>query len=442
MARRLSDLFASTDRSDGMAKIVGGIGASHTPTIGFAKDARKQDDPGWAPIFTAFDKVRDWLTRQRVDVLFMTYNDHITSFFFDHYSAFALGVDEEYHPADEGGKPRSVPPVAGHAELARHIGYSLMADEFDMSFFQGKPLDHGILSPLSVIGDETGKWHGSIVPLQVGVLQLPIPSAKRCYKLGKALRRAILSYPDDDLRVAVVATGGLSHQVHGERAGFINEEWDEEFLHLLETAPEKLADMRVAEYARLGGMEGSEVITWLIMRGALSDTVTKVHQQTYAPSVTNIGTLIFEDLGGDPDPREAEAHREHIRRQLAGAEELHGTYPYTLERSRKGFRVNDFLHRLIEPAHRERFVSDFEALADEYALTEEEKDLIRRRDWIGLIRYGAIFFVLEKMAAVLGVSNPEVYASFRGETLEQFLATRKVGMTYGVGGGDKTGSGS
>ncbi len=424
-----------------MAKIVGGIGASHTPTIGFAKDARKQDDPGWAPIFTAFDQVRDWLTRQRVDVLFMTYNDHITSFFFDHYSAFALGVDDRYVAADEGGNPRDVPPVAGHADLARHIGYSLMADEFDMSFFQGKALDHGILSPLSVLGDETGAWSGSIVPLQVGVLQLPIPSARRCYKLGKALRRAIQSYPDEDLRVAVVATGGLSHQVHGERAGFINEEWDQEFLNLLENAPEKLADMRIAEYAKLGGMEGAEVITWLIMRGALSDTVTKVHSQTYAPSVTNIGTLIFEDLGDEPDPAEIAAHREHIGRQLAGAEELQGTYPYTLERSHKGYRINDFLHRLIEPAHRERFVNDFEALAAEYSLSEEEKELIRNRDWIGLIHYGAIFFVLEKMAAVLGVPNPQVYASFRGQTLEEFLATRKVGITYGVGGGNSKESG-
>ncbi len=424
-----------------MAKIVGGIGASHTPTIGFAKDARKQDDPGWAPIFTAFDQVRDWLTRQRVDVLFMTYNDHITSFFFDHYSAFALGVDERYVAADEGGNPRDVPPATGHADLARHIGYSLMADEFDMSFFQGKALDHGILSPLSVLGDETGAWSGSIVPLQVGVLQLPIPSARRCYKLGKALRRAIQSYPDEDLRVAIVATGGLSHLVHGERAGFINEEWDQEFLNLLENAPEKLADMRIAEYAKLGGMEGSEVITWLIMRGALSDTVTKVHSQTYAPSVTNIGTLIFEDLGDEPDPAEIAAHREHIGRQLAGAEELQGTYPYTLERSHKGYRINDFLHRLIEPAHRERFVNDFEALAAEYSLSEEEKELIRNRDWIGLIHYGAIFFVLEKMAAVLGVPNPQVYASFRGQTLEEFLATRKVGITYGVGGGNSKESG-
>src|SRR4051794_15966053 len=120
-----------------------------------------------------------------------------------------------------------------------------------MSFFQGKPVDHGVLSPLSMMGDEEGPWPGSIVPLQVGVLQLPIPNARRCYKLGKSLRKAIQSFPDDDLRVAVAATGGLSHQIHGERAGFINEAWDREFLDLLETDPEKLVDKRIAEYATL-----------------------------------------------------------------------------------------------------------------------------------------------------------------------------------------------
>lgn len=418
-----------------MARIIGGIGASHSPTIGFAKDTNKQNDPVWAPIFEGFGKVRQWVQDQKIDTLFIIYNDHITSFFFDHYSAFALGVDDRYVAADEGGGPRNVPPARGHAALARHVAAALVADEFDMSFFQGKPLDHGCLSPLSMMGDDNGPWGGSIVPLQVGVLQLPIPSAKRCYKLGKSLRKAIQSFPDDNLRVAVVGTGGLSHQVHGERAGFINEDWDREFLELIETAPERLVQKRLAEFATLGGMEGAEVIMWLIMRGALSDKVRKVHSQTYAPSATNIATVIFEDLGGDPDPAEIEAYRAHMGYELAGADKLGGTYPFALEGSLKSFRLNDFLHRLIEPEHRRRFLQEFDALADQYALTAEERELVRGRKWIEMIRRGVSFFVLEKMAAVIGVSNPEVYASMRGETLEQYLATRKAPVTYSVAGG-------
>ena len=419
-----------------MARIIGGIGASHSPTIGYAKDTGKQNDPAWKPIFEGFDAIRGWVHAKKIDVIFMIYNDHITSFFLDHYSAFVLGIDDRYVAADEGGGPRDVAPAMGHLGLSQHIATSLVADEFDMSFFQGRPVDHGFLSPLSMLGDERGPWQGRVVPLQVGVLQLPMPSARRMWKMGQALRRAIESYPED-LNVAIMATGGLSHQVHGERAGFLNEAWDAEFLDLLENAPEQLVNMRIAEYAAKGGMEGAEVIMWLIMRGALSDQVKLVHKQTYAPSMTNIATLVFEDQGGEPDAASVAEHRKHIGHELEGAGALHGTYPFTHARSHSNLRINGFLHALVKPAHRARFVSDFEALATEHGLSEEEKDLIRNRKWIEMIRRGVNFFVLEKMAAVLGVSNPEVYAAFRGETIEQFQATRKVSMKYSVAGGSK-----
>ena len=417
-----------------MARIIGGLGASHSPTIGFAKDTGKQHDPAWKPIFDGFDAIRSWVHDKRIDVVFMVYNDHVTSFFFDHYAAFALGIDDRYDAADEGGGPREVPPAHGHLGLSQHIAMAMVADEFDLSFFQGKPVDHGLLSPLSMLGDANGPWPGQIVPLQVGVLQMPVPSAKRMWKLGKTLRRAIESYPED-LNVAIMATGGLSHQVHGERAGFLNEAWDAEFLDLLETSPETLVNMRIAEYAAKGGMEGAEVIMWLIMRGALSDQVRLVHKQTYAPSVTNIATLVLEDLGGAPDPQAVDAYRRHIGHELEGVADLPGTYPFTHARSHANLRLNAFLHDLVLPAHRARFVNDFEALASERGLTDDEKTLVRERRWIEMVRRGVSFFVLEKMAAVLGVSNPAVYAAFRGETLAQFLATRKVPLTYSVAGG-------
>jgi len=419
-----------------MARIVGGIGASHSPTIAFAKDTNKAQDPNWAPIFEGFNEVRTWVEMNEIDSLFIIYNDHISSFFFDHYSAFALGVDDRYEAADEGGGPRNVPAMKGHAELARHIGQALVADEFDMSFFQKKPLDHGCYSPLSMIADNDAGWTGSIVPLQVGVLQFPIPNAGRCYKLGQSLRKAVQSFPDEELKGAIVATGGLSHQVHGERCGFNNTQWDDEFLELLETVPRKLVDIRLAEYAELGGMVGAAVIMWLIMRGALSDKVLKVHSSTYLPSMTNIATVIFEDLGEPPAREDLTAYRKHMAYELAGVENLEGTYPFTLERSHRAFRVNDFLHRLTFPDHRARFISDLEALFGEFELTEEERSLVRDRKWIEMIRYGVSFFVLEKMAAVVGQSNPEVYASMRGEDLETFQKSRNVKMHYSVAGGD------
>lgn len=416
-----------------MARIIGGLAVSHTPTIGFAVDHDKQDEAAWAPIFESFKPVKAWLQQRKPDVLFYIFNDHVTSFFFDHYSAFALGVDEQYGVADEGGNPRELPAIGGHAALSRHIGQSLMADEFDMSFFRDKPLDHGFFSPMSALLPCEDGWPVEIVPLQVGVLQFPIPSAARCYKLGQALRRAIESYPED-LKVAIVATGGVSHQVHGERCGFNNPEWDAQFIDLFVNDPVQLTRLTQAEYASLGGMEGAEVITWLIMRGALSATVEQRHYDYYLPSMTGIATLLLENRDR-PVPAEVNArHLAHIGHQLAGAEQLEGTYPFTLERSARGYRLNKFLHRMIEPAWRARFLQEPEAMYEEAGLSEEERDLLRRRDWRGLIHYGAIFFVLEKLGAVLGISNLDIYAAMRGQSLPDFMKTRNQQLLYSVAG--------
>lgn len=419
-----------------MATIIGGIAASHTPTIGFAFDRDKRHDPAWQPVFEAFDPVRQWIQDQRPDVLLLTYNDHITSFFFDHYSAFALGIGQEWHVADEGGGARDLPPIAGHPQLAAHIAQSLVGEEFDLSCFQGKPLDHGCFSPLSMLCEHQPDWPAKLVPLQMGVLQFPIPTARRFYKLGQALRRAIESYPED-LRVAVVATGGLSHQVHGERAGFNNVEWDHQFLDLFEKDPEQLADMTHAEYAALGGMEGAEVIMWLTMRGALGAKVACKHRSYYLPSMTGIATVIFECDAGPLPQSVLERHREAMGKQLQGAEKLQGTYPFTVERSVKGYRLNRFLHDLIIPAQRARFLAEPEAALAGAGLTEQERDMVRRLDWRALIQYGASFFVLEKLGAVVGVSNLHIYAAMRGQTLEQFQATRNApGALYSVAGKD------
>lgn len=419
-----------------MARIIGAVACSHTPTIGFAFDKNKQQDPVWAPIFKAFAPVQQWLADKKPDVLFFIYNDHVSSFFFDHYSAFSLGVGERHEVADEGGGARDLPALAGHPALARHIGRSLVADEFDMSFFQDRALDHGVFSPMSLLCPHEPAWPIPVVPLQVGVLQSPVPSARRCYKLGQALRRAIESYPDD-IKVAIVATGGLSHQVHGERAGFNNTAWDAQFLDLIENDPVRLTEMTQAELATLGGMEGAEVIMWLVMRGALSSNVRKTHQSYYLPSMTGIATAIYENLASPPVAGEVERHRRHIDKELAGVEALQGTYPFTLETSVRAYRLNKFLHGMTRPAHRAAFLADEEAAFDDAALTDKERDMVSGRDWRGLIQYGVIFFMLEKLGAVVGVSNLHIYAAMRGQSLEEFQQTRNApGALYSVAGKD------
>jgi gallate dioxygenase len=377
--------------------------------------------------------VQRWLKEKKPDVLFFIYNDHITSFFFDHYSQFALGVGDQYSVADEGGGPRKLPPIEGHPRLAQHIANGLVADEFDLSYFQGKGLDHGCFSPLSVLWPHEPAWPGAIVPLQVGVLEFPIPSAKRCFKLGRSLRKAIESYPED-IKVVVVGTGGLSHQVHGERCGFNNTPWDMEFLELLERNPEALTRLTIAQYAERGGFEGAEVIMWLIMRGALSTRVKKLHQSYYLPSMTPIVTAIYENDSDDSMDESTADYSARIYLQWAGIEKLEGTYPFTLDRSVKAYRLNHFLHRLIGPEFRQNFLSDAEPLFEQSGLTEEERDLVRRRDWRGLIRYGVIFFLLEKLGATVGTTNLHIYAAMRNQSLEAFQKTRNAQVLYSVAG--------
>ena len=189
-----------------MAIILGGIGTSHVPTIGGAYDRKKQNDPDWAPLFAGYERVKTWLDEKRADVLVFFYNDHASTFFFDHYPTFALGVSETYPIADEGLGPRAIPPLKGHAGLARHMADCLVNDEFDISVFQDLPIDHGVHSPLTMFWPPAPDWPGKIVPIEVNVLQHPIPTPMRCWKLGQAVRRAVLSYPED-LKVVIVGTG-------------------------------------------------------------------------------------------------------------------------------------------------------------------------------------------------------------------------------------------
>lgn len=279
-----------------MATIIGGIGTSHVPTIGLAYDRQRQRDPAWAPLFDGYVPVARWLERKKPDVLLFFYNDHANSFFFDCYPTFALGVSPSFGMADEGAGRRPLPDIQGHPALAAHLADCLLNDEFDMATFQDRPLDHGCNSPLSLMWPHEPAWPGAILPIAINVLQYPLPTAARCYKLGQAVRRAIESFPEE-LSVVVVGTGGLSHQIHGERTGFNNEQWDTEFLRLIVDEPERLAAMRHADFIRLGGAESVEVIMWLAMRGALDGEIRCTHQNQYLATTTNMVVAIYEPAG-------------------------------------------------------------------------------------------------------------------------------------------------
>jgi gallate dioxygenase len=406
-----------------MARLIGGIGTSHVPIIGAAYDRGQQLEPAWRPLFEGYEPIAGWLAEQRPDVLLMFYNDHVTTFFFDLYPTFSIGVDATFELADEGTGQRPLPRLKSDPAFAAYLTEWLINEEFDLAIFQDRPVDHGCHAPLPLLWPHEPDWPGAVIPIAINVLQYPLPTALRCYRLGQAVRRAIDAYPRD-IKVAVVGTGGLSHQVHGERTGFNNVAWDQEFLDRLHRDPQSLARMTHAEFVRRGGAESVEQIMWLAMRGALSQEVTKLHENYYLATTTAMACVLYEEPGGRAAPAMPPA--EYRNPQLMGLDDVAGTYLMDVRQSSKALTLNRFFWRMREQAHRDAFVADEEALYERSGLTEEERGLVRRRDWIGLVRYGVIFFVLEKFARVVGKTNLEVYASMRGETLEQYLSTRRV----------------
>jgi len=112
--------------------------------------------------------------------------------------------------------------------------------------------------------------------------------------------------------------------------------------------------------------------------------------------------------------------------QLVGIEELTGTYPFDIRQSIKAMRLNRFFWQMREPSARALWLESRASAYDAASLTDEERALVDNADWLGLIRYGVCFFVLEKFARVVKVTNLGMYASMRGETLEAFLKTRRV----------------
>lgn len=284
-----------------MAKIVAGIGTSHVPSIGRAYDQNKQQDPAWQPLFEGYEPVKRWLAEEvKADVVILIYNDHGTEFFLDRYPTFALGVADQYRVADEGYGRRPLPDFPGDADFSEHLANALVADEFDLTLCQEMELDHGFLTAMPLLwAHNENQWPVKVVPLLTNVIQHPIPSGRRCFKLGQAIRRAVESYPED-LRVVVVGTGGLSHQLNGERFGWINEAWDREWLQRIQDEPHVLAELSHKEVMTAAGAEGGEVIMWLTMRGAMTQEVEQVHQFYYAPMTTGIGLLALNTVGDVP----------------------------------------------------------------------------------------------------------------------------------------------
>jgi len=283
-----------------MARITASVYTSHVPAIGAALDLGKDKEPYWQPVFKGYEFSQRWLKDNRPDVIFLIFNDHATAFSLDMIPTFAIGTAASYQPADEGWGPRPVPTVIGHPELASHIAQSVIQDDFDLTIVNRMDVDHGLTVPLSLMcGTQdpvNGAWPCPVIPFAVNVVQYPVPSGRRCYNLGRAIRKAVESY-DEDLNVQIWGTGGMSHQLQGPRAGLINKAFDNNFLDRLIADPEGLAGVPHIDYVREAGSEGIELVMWLIARGAMNDKPPTVRHRFYHVPASNtaVGHLILEN---------------------------------------------------------------------------------------------------------------------------------------------------
>ena len=276
-----------------MARIVGAVTTSHVPAIGRAIARNLQGDPYWKPFFDGFGPVHDWLARVRPDIAVVLYNDHGLNFFLDKMPTFSVGAAPQYENADEGWGIPTLPAFPGDQALSWHLIEHLVDREFDITTCQEMLVDHAVTLPMALLWPGSDAWPVRMVPVCINTVQFPLPSAARCYKLGQALGEAIASY-DEDLRVVVIGTGGLSHQLDGRRAGFINKAFDLEFMDRLVSDPQWVTQYSIPQLVELAGTQGVELLMWVAARGALPAKVTRLHSNYHIPiSNTASGLMVM-----------------------------------------------------------------------------------------------------------------------------------------------------
>jgi protocatechuate 4,5-dioxygenase, beta chain len=273
-----------------MARVIGNLLCSHVPAIGGAIAKGLQQDPYWKPFFDAFDPVRAWVGEARPDIVVIVYNDHGLNFFLDKMPTFAIGAAPAYRNADEGWGLKPVAPFDGAEDLSWHLVESLVAQAFDLVTCQDMLVDHAFTLPMKLLWPDE-RWPVQVVPVCVNTVLFPLPSASRCWQLGRAIGRAVQRW-DGESRVLVVGSGGLSHQLEGERAGHINQPFDLRFLDSLVHDPTWATQQSINDLVRAVGTQGIELLNWLAARATLGDGAVHELHRTYHIPISNTAAAV------------------------------------------------------------------------------------------------------------------------------------------------------
>jgi hypothetical protein len=296
-----------------VARVIGGIGISHTPSMGLEYDRGTGSPAGfspvWQPWYEGTRRVEELAGQLAPDHLVVVYNDHLNHFDLDNYPTLAIGVGERFPQADEGWGRRDLPDLAGDVRWGLHLTEQLVGREFDLTVSQNLAIDHGIFSWLPYVFGRTGQngaggngaaagWPVTVTPIAVNMVREPLPTPNRLRSLGRAIRASVESFAGDE-RVLVIATGGMSHQISGARFGIANEELDRYFLRRLPGHLDELVAIPVKEYLRLGGTEAAELTLWFAMRAALSQRARAAYSFQTFPAITGCGALVMAEEDQD-----------------------------------------------------------------------------------------------------------------------------------------------
>jgi hypothetical protein len=258
-----------------MARIIGGFGISHTPSMGLEYDKGMAQGfaPHWLPWYEGTRPMKEWLAAMAPDRIVIIYNDHLNHFDFSAYPTIAIGVAQEFRQADEGWGLRPFPSLAGDEELGWHLTNHLVRGAgYDLTVCQDLAVDHGVYSWLPYLMD--APWTVPITPIAINMVRHPIPTSQRLHQFGKDIGEALRAFAPDE-RILVVATGGMSHQISGSRFGIANQELDRWFLDNLR--------------------EAAELAIWFSMRGALSDGIREDYRYYTFPAITGCGVIAYSE---------------------------------------------------------------------------------------------------------------------------------------------------
>jgi aromatic ring-opening dioxygenase catalytic subunit (LigB family) len=246
-----------------VAEIVGVYAASHTPVMLQFPEAIPEAERN--EIYAAFKGLGREIARTRPQALVVFSDDHVHNFFLNNFPAICIGAADRYPTPVEHWLKAEKRTLKGDARLGAFLLNSALDSGFDPAFSMELTLDHGVLTPLELAG--VG-MEIPLVPVLFNCVQPPLPPMRRCHQFGVWLGKALREY-DGVERVAILATGGISHDLATPRMGMVNEAFDREFLRLLEGADSAGAVRFSAEHVHEAGNGAEEIRMWLAAMGCV-----------------------------------------------------------------------------------------------------------------------------------------------------------------------------